>query len=361
MKKTARVVAMLLLAPVIHIGQATQSNLARISLEQLYFYTLAVYGDQPCKVHPTIECQPKLREVYSYAFDPAGVAQARANEFDRPVFVEAMNRKVDQGLSRVRFGERFVYLTEASLEPYSFEKKSFPLSVFRASSRVPGDSAQIGWSYFILGNPRDGEIQVTPFSVDYAVNRSDFDWSLQVSEGEGRSLIEKYPARRVILRIVYSITRTKAYAYNNVFYLAPFVQSVEVLTPERTRLGLLLPRVGAPASAEQLQRRGEELHAGMVTLSCDGPDQFMPPSTELKFQVVSARTCPTPWLNFDPSKPPNIRESGNVLLQFRLKNGSVGAEFEDGPRLTFQLPHEAVAVRFRSLRKENITVTITSP
>jgi hypothetical protein len=92
------------------------------------------------------------------------------------------------------------------------------------------------------------------------------------------------------------------------------------------------------------------------TTECTEGEKTVPVQSQRVFVVSPLRECWTPWLVLEGSF--SIHESANILLQFAYGDGTIGNEFEDGPRMTFNQSKPIRKVRFKSLRKEAVTITL---
>jgi hypothetical protein len=113
--------------------------------------------------------------------------------------------------------------------------------------------------------------------------------------------------------------------------------------------------MGAPLKLES-QYPPTELLA-LETADCTEGEQTIPLDSHLVFVVNPARECWTPWLVSEGNMN-SIFESGNILLQFMFRDGTTGDAFEDGPKLNFNNNKPVHKVRFKSLRKEPVTITV---
>jgi len=115
---------------------------------------------------------------------------------------------------------------------------------------------------------------------------------------------------------------------------------------------------GAPTSppAQGHEVSQAELHA-LETSDCTEGEQTVPAHSHLEFVVSPLRECWTPWLVFEKYGF-KVKESGNILLQHAFRDGSIGEQFEDGPKLTFHTKRPIEKIRFKSLRNEPVTITL---
>jgi hypothetical protein len=99
-----------------------------------------------------------------------------------------------------------------------------------------------------------------------------------------------------------------------------------------------------------------ELEA-LESSGCTEGEQQVPGHSKVVFVLSNSRECWTPWLVLQGSDLSDS-ESGNVLVQYAFRDGTIGDEFVDGPNLVFHTTKPIQKIRFKSLRKEPVTITL---
>jgi hypothetical protein len=136
-------------------------------------------------------------------------------------------------------------------------------------------------------------------------------------------------------------------------------------------------RVAAIVAAQQAQREAEQRHAAeeiarekaeanrretlkaVETSSCTEGEYNVAARSELTFALNAKRECWTPWLSPENKYGWGLKETGDVLVQLMFADSSLGEEFEDGPTKRWSNNRQTRALRFKSLRKESVQITLT--
>jgi hypothetical protein len=140
------------------------------------------------------------------------------------------------------------------------------------------------------------------------------------------------------------------------------IGSFPLLNPDRAPLcssvtDSAASTVVAPSSpAGYFDKNPSELKA-LETSDCTKGEQTVPARMRLEFVVSPSRECWTPWLVFDKYGF-SVKESGNILVQHAFQDGTIGDEFEDGPKLSFHTKKPIQKIRFKSLQQEPVTITL---
>ena len=118
-------------------------------------------------------------------------------------------------------------------------------------------------------------------------------------------------------------------------------------------------RVAEERLVEDRRKQLEVTSQAVTNLDCKERDLPMPAKSELVFAVPATRECWTPWLVVEGNPGINIKESADILLQYRVQGGSIRDPFTDGPNRRGTMPRNVEAIRFKSLHNESSTVTLT--
>lgn len=111
------------------------------------------------------------------------------------------------------------------------------------------------------------------------------------------------------------------------------------------------------ANAER-QNQVRAVNEALASSECSERQLPVPSKANLTFVVPSARECWTPWLVME--RPYfGVKESGNVLIQLSHQDGTMGDPFEDGPNLRWKDQNLVQKLRFKSLGKAPVTISIT--
>ena len=115
--------------------------------------------------------------------------------------------------------------------------------------------------------------------------------------------------------------------------------------------------VGLEAVGSKLSQAVSDPLKALETPDCTEGEQTVSKNAQLVFVLSPLRECWTPWLAIEGNFI-NFHESGNLLLQFGFRDGTTGDVFEDGPKLSFNEHKPIKKVRFKSLRKEPVTISM---
>lgn len=102
--------------------------------------------------------------------------------------------------------------------------------------------------------------------------------------------------------------------------------------------------------------------AALETTDCTNRPQgnatdLIPFKTKRVFTVSPLKECWTNWLAIQ-GKPFGISCSGKILVQYLFREGGLGPELEQAPGETTDPGRAVQAVRFKSLRREPVSVTL---
>jgi hypothetical protein len=227
-----------------------------LTQEKAFFYFLAIYGTPGDAV-----------KRYGSYFDAGNYCRAMADEFERGRYTESIRARIAAEVGKIDFGDKFIATGEAMLAEYSFASHSFPIV------RVP----QFGWcidagrSFF--GNCTGSVLHVDVFRREDAINATDFNWSLPMSEGEGSTFVKSRTSaqsggvdRRVTARITYSVLNKKGRLeeswHGQAAEFIPFIYSVEVYGNDSLtkKLGVV-PKINSltPGNPEEMRAAEERV------------------------------------------------------------------------------------------------------
>jgi hypothetical protein len=127
---------------------------------------------------------------------------------------------------------------------------------------------------------------------------------------------------------------------------------------EQQRLLAEEQRLAEQRAGEERQKQLRAVSQALESPDCNETEQSVPERSDLVFVVPTIRECWTQWLVVEGNPSMSIHESANILVQFKFQDGSVRAAFEDGPKMRFTAPSNVRAIRFRSLRREPVTITL---
>jgi hypothetical protein len=217
-----------------------------MTAEKAFYYSLAMWE--------TPENSKDVIDRYASYFDAANYTRAMADEFQRARYRQGISARIAYELKNLNFGEKFSFVGSTAHEgytmlgEYSFESHSFPIL------NVPSTSFCIDAQRSTFGNCLGTVVGVNVFRLEGVVNRTDFKWSLAMSETEASAFIKSRAMagsggvdRKIALRITYSLVNLRRRGGS----FSPFVHSVEVFTDERLtrKLGVVAGQPGTPESA----------------------------------------------------------------------------------------------------------------
>jgi hypothetical protein len=206
----------------------------QMSFEKAFYYFVAIYG------------QPgDLVDLYGKFFDAGNYERAMADEFERNRYREQILARIADGVRKVDFNDKFTLVAQATLGEYSFGSHSFPFvwNLFPAPR-------------FCIHRPwypcRREFIDLSAFRVQDAVNGSDFNWSLPMSEADASAFVKSRSAARVgdvdrliMVRIIYSVVNKKG-SYAQHYTFSPFIFSVEAYSDQSlTRQLGVVPKINS--------------------------------------------------------------------------------------------------------------------
>jgi hypothetical protein len=209
----------------------------RMSPEKAFYYFVAMYGLN--MVLTERRSSIGVSDIYGESFDSVNYSRAMADEFERGRYRERVKAMIAEHVRKIDFNDKFTFIAQARLGEYSFERHSFP--VLKNSFQEYG---------FCIGppnplaNPRGCDLlDVTAFRVEDAVNGSDFDWSVAMSEAEASAFVKSRAAnptgrvdRRVAVKVTYSVVNKRAQANPYFGYVypvfIPFIYSMEAYSDD---------------------------------------------------------------------------------------------------------------------------------
>lgn len=161
-------------------------------------------------------------DTYGANFDADAYRGAMADEFVRAAYRDRIAGEIADQIEAVKLRNRFTWVSAAHRShaaayfgEYSFTEKRFPLSRPEASD------------HHSYRRPSASSMQVRPFSIDRAVNKDDFEWSISMPESRARAFLAEHPDRLLVLRITYSVMRDRTPVHFQYFFTT-FIESVEV-------------------------------------------------------------------------------------------------------------------------------------
>ncbi len=212
------------------------SSPPQITGEEAFYYNVAIFGNPDSFI-----------DSYAEFFDANNYARAMSDEFERARYRAAIHQRLVAGAGGIDFSKRFTFISAVRLGEYSFENHAFPIQNIQGI----GDFAY--FNYYVAGRG----FEVNPFVAKYAVNGSDFSWTLPMPEAAGSAFVKGRADRSASIRIIYSVTR-KAEQHSNRSFFVPFIYSMEVYdTNTAQKLGVL-PKISSLV-APPLNRADQQL------------------------------------------------------------------------------------------------------
>lgn len=103
-----------------------------LDTEQAFFLFMKIYDLNPYT--PTFEHPGEIRnfgnnflQYYVTVFDNATFTAKRNDEFERPKYLAAMQKKLSDGIAGARFDKKYIKWANATIGEYSFTTNSFPI------------------------------------------------------------------------------------------------------------------------------------------------------------------------------------------------------------------------------------------
>lgn len=223
--------------------KSPDASVRTMTAQQAFYYWVAVYG-----------APADLVDRYARVFDATNYKNAMADEFERARYRNQLNATIMANVDALTFAEKFVYVSpsephaSARLGEYSFSEQAFPV--------VAPDTGFDYFNYWAGGNGFD----VNPFALGFALNDSDFTWSLPMAEATASKFLKSLPGRRLTLRITYSVTRYKNAVSSSRYYLTPFIHSIDVFADQEMAkpAGALARNPAAPRDPHDFVARDSE-------------------------------------------------------------------------------------------------------
>jgi hypothetical protein len=222
-----------------------------MTAEKAFYYYVAIYGTPADVV-----------QRYGSYFDAANYARTMADEFQRAKYRQGIQTKIADEVKKLNYNDKFTFVGSTastgytSFGEYSFESHSFPIG------NLPTTGFCVDAERTAFGNCNGTVLHVDVFRFENAVNRTDFKWSLPMSETEASAFVKSRAMagaggvnRRVTARITYSIINKKGQIEDSLHGRAasfsPFIHSVEIYSdPSLTKkLGVIIGQPGVSESA----------------------------------------------------------------------------------------------------------------